>query len=435
MIIGSSSILNEVGMKDRQNGKHARLRQVRKQKMLIGICIALLVLLSAVIVYSASKGNQNDQKKGAGVKADSEQQGGVNASSSQVSENGKESLSASAIVSSSSQGETGESDAKGALAAKVSGTLLLSAAGDCTLGVDSRYSTAFQTYYQNKGAAYFLANAKEIFSKDDITLVNFEGTLTEATIRADKKFTFKAPASYAKILTGGAVDAVTLANNHTMDFGTQGFEDTKAALNAVSIPYCYYDDIVYLERNGIKAAFLGFSQLKGVTKEQVKQGVDKAKAEGAHIIVVSFHWGIEKQYTPTEKQTEFGRYAIDCGATLVLGHHPHVVQGIETYKGRQIVYSLGNFCFGGNSNPSDKDTMVFQQTFKVEDGIVADQNAAKVIPFSLSSVKTTNDFRPTRLEGSEKQRVMEKIGKLGIGTTLDAEGNVQSTESGAQPAA
>lgn len=100
----------------------------------------------------------------------------------------------------------------------------------------------------------------------------------------------------------------------------------------------------------------------------MKNGISRAKKNNAEIIIVSFHWGTERKYYPNSKQKSLGHYAINCGASLVLGHHPHVLQGIEQYKGRYIVYSLGNFCFGGNSNPKDKDTMIFQQTFTLKNG-------------------------------------------------------------------
>ena len=116
-------------------------------------------------------------------------------------------------------------------------TVTISAAGDCTLGVDSRYNNRFNEYYSRNNSKYFFKNVKSVFEKDDITIVNFEGTLTTSSNRAQKKFTFKGPAKYTKILTEGSVEVVNLANNHTMDFGEQGFKDTKAALKKAKIAY------------------------------------------------------------------------------------------------------------------------------------------------------------------------------------------------------
>ena len=293
--------------------------------------------------------------------------------------------------------------------------ITISAAGDCTLGVDSRYNSVFNSYYNQKGASYFLKKVKPVFSKDDITLVNFEGTLTTSTARANKTFTFKGPAKHISILKKGSVEVVNLANNHTMDFGSSGYSDTKKTLKKNKIAYCNNSTIAYKKVKGVKIAFLGFNALNGVTEQQIKDAIKTAKKKRATIIIVSFHWGIERDYYPNSVQKSLGRCAIKNGASLVLGHHPHVLQGIEKYKGRYIVYSLGNFCFGGNTNPSDKDSMIFQQTFYVKNGKLLKKNDVKVIPCSISSVSSTNNFQPTPLSGSSKKRVIQKINKLSNG--------------------
>ena len=301
--------------------------------------------------------------------------------------------------------------------------ITISAAGDCTLGVDSRYNNTFNNYYNQKGNKYFFKNVKKVFSKDDLTIVNFEGTLTNSNSRAIKTYTFKGPAKYAKILKNGSVEVVTLANNHTMDFGNTGFTDTKKTLKKNQISYCIGNTIAYKNVKGVKIAFIGFNALSGVTEQQVKNTIDKAKKKKAKIIIASFHWGIEKEYYPEARQKTLGRCAISSGASLVLGHHPHRLQGIEKYKGRYIVYSLGNFCFGGHTNPDDKDSMIFQQTFHVKNGKLLKKNDAKVIPCSISSVNHTNDFQPTVLKGSSRKRVLNKINKLSKGMNASFKSN------------
>ena len=106
-----------------------------------------------------------------------------------------------------------------------------------------------------------------------------------------------------------------------------------------------------------------------------------------------------------------GHIAVDEGADLVIGSHPHVIQGYEKYNGRYIVYSLGNFCFGGNPNPSDKDCMIFQQTFTVTGNDVATDDNINVIPCSISSVSNSNNYQPTPATGDEKTRIEAKIKK------------------------
>ena len=302
-------------------------------------------------------------------------------------------------------------------------SLTVSVVGDCTLGTDEAfdYSTSLNAYFDNYGSSYFLQNVKPIFSADDLTIANFEGTLTESDAREDKTFAFKAPASFAKILTDGNVEAVTTANNHSHDYGEQGFTDTLNALEAEGITHFGYDETAVMNIKGIKVGLVGIYELKDHLErtQQVKDNIAKVKAEGAQLVIVIFHWGNEKEEVPDSNQMTLGRLAIDEGADLVCGHHPHVLQGIEKYKGKNIVYSLGNFCFGGNRNPADKDTMIFQQTFTFENGALVQDDVTNIIPCSLSSVQQYNDYQPTPLEGEEAQRVQQKIQEFSSGLSAE----------------
>lgn len=292
-------------------------------------------------------------------------------------------------------------------------TITISAAGDCTLGKDpsAAYKTSLNAYYDTQGAAYFLSAVKDIFAEDDLTIVNMEGTLTDSEKIVDKTFNFKADPEYVKILTEGSVEAANLANNHSHDYSDEGYEDTIAALNEANIANFGYERGSTLEIKGIKITLLGYNMLSDRTENlrMMKENVAKAKVGGSNLVVVSFHWGKERKYSPVEYQKEAAHAAIDAGADLVLGHHPHVLQGIEKYNGRYICYSLGNFCFGGNKNPSDKDTMIFQQSFTFENGNLLENDNIKIIPCSLSSSSKKNDYKPRVLKGSEKDRVMKKI--------------------------
>ena len=294
-------------------------------------------------------------------------------------------------------------------------SLTLSVVGDCTLGTDETfdYDTSLNAYYENYGADYFLQNVKDIFSTDDLTIANFEGTLTDSDEREDKTFAFKAPASYASILTGGSVEAVNTANNHSHDYGDQSFDDTLAALNDAGIVHFGYDETAVMDVKGIKVGLVGIYELYDhlEREQQLKDNIAKVKVDGAQLIVVIFHWGNETETVPDSNQTTLGRIAIDEGADLVCGHHPHVLQGIETYKGRNIVYSLGNFCFGGNSSPSDMDTMIYQQTFTIDADGVKKDNVTNIIPCSISSAAYDgyNNYQPTPAEGDEATRILGKI--------------------------
>lgn len=292
-------------------------------------------------------------------------------------------------------------------------TITLSFAGDCTLGTDENFdrSTSFVARYDAvDDPSYFFANVAGIFANDDATIVNMEGTLTDSTTRADKTFAFKAPAEYAEILKAGNVDAASLANNHSRDYGEQSYTDTIEAVEAVGIPTFGYDRIAYLDVKGVKVALIGTYELaEGIgIKDEMVNNINTAKEAGAQIIIVFTHWGTERETVPDKIQMELGHAAIDAGATLVVGSHPHVIQGLENYNGHTIAYSLGNFCFGGNKNPSDKDCMIVQQTFTVQGNNVTIDDT-NVIPCSISSVSSSNNYQPTPATGDEKERIEAKI--------------------------
>lgn len=292
-------------------------------------------------------------------------------------------------------------------------SITISAMGDCTLGTDVNFnpSSSLNAYYDMNGADYFFANVRSILEKDDLSIVNFEGTLTESSDRVENLYAFKGPAEYAAILSGSSVEAANLANNHSHDYGEQGFTDTQTALAAAEITTFGYDETAVVEAKGIKVGLVGIYELRDHLERstQVIDNIQTVKNQGAQLVIVVFHWGNEKETMPDSNQVTLAHLAIDNGADLVVGHHPHVLQGIEKYKDKYICYSLGNFCFGGNNNPTDKDTMIFQQTFTVDsNGVAADDNT-NIIPCSVSSETGLNNYQPTPAQGDEAERILNKI--------------------------
>lgn len=375
--------------------KKSKYYQEKRQKLLIATGIGIFVLVFILIL--------------AGIRGCSNY-----ISSRQAAAKKTVSMNASEDNSQKASSDSQNTDSSNAtVSSPVS--LTLSVVGDCTLGTDETfdYDTSLNAYYENYGADYFLQNVKDIFSTDDLTIANFEGTLTDSDEREDKTFAFKAPASYASILTGGSVEAVNTANNHSHDYGEQSFNDTLAALDDAGIVHFGYDETAVMDVKGIKIGLVGIYELYDhlEREQQLKDNIAKVKADGAQLIVVIFHWGNETETVPDSNQTTLGRIAIDEGADLVCGHHPHVLQGIETYKGRNIVYSLGNFCFGGNSSPSDMDTMIYQQTFTIDADGVKKDNVTNIIPCSISSAAYDgyNNYQPTPAEGDEATRILGKI--------------------------
>lgn len=305
--------------------------------------------------------------------------------------------------------------------------ITISAAGDCTFGSDaiSPSSVNFYSVYNkvHKDTGYFFKKVKHIFAKDDLSIVNFEGTLTTRTTREDKKFAFKGHPSYVNILRKGSIEAVSFANNHCRDFGKGSYTDTISAFKKAGIEYASYAKVSTYKTKG---KVIGMVAVNGLESERsvfrlIKDGIKKLKKKKADIIIVSIHAGMEHTSELTSTQKKLSRYAVRCGANLVLGHHPHDLQGIEKYKGVYIVYSLANFCFGGNTDPVDKDTMIFQQSFVFQgEKLLESRSTAKVIPCSVSSSSNINNYQPVVASGKNKRRILRKIDRYSqpLGVTL-----------------
>ncbi|MDE6567239.1 MAG: CapA family protein [Lachnospiraceae bacterium] len=306
-------------------------------------------------------------------------------------------------------------------------TVTISAAGDCTFGSDvsSPSSVNFYAVYNkvHKDKSYFFRKVKHIFAKDDLSIVNFEGTLTKRSTREDKRFAFKGSPSYIDILKKGSIEAVSFANNHCRDFGSGSYTDTISAFKKAGIKYASYAKVSTYKTKG---KVIGMVAVNGLESERsvtrlIRNGIKKLKKKKADIIIVSIHAGMEHTSELDSTQKNLSRYAVRCGADLVLGHHPHDLQGIEKYKGVYIVYSLANFCFGGNTDPVDKDTMIFQQSFVFRGKKLSkSKSKAKVIPCSVSSTSSINNYQPTVASGKNKQRILKKIDRYcqPLGVTL-----------------
>ena len=384
----------------------------RRQQLLRRIYAAIGGVLLLVVIVLIVRGCMSRQAK----TADSSNVKNESAANADTTSDTQAAASSTADSEASANGESENSDSA-AGTAKASHdtpvTLTVSVVGDCTLGTDENfdYDTSLNAYFESYGKEYFFQNVKSIFEADDLTIANNEGTFTESYDREDKTFAFKAPASFAGIYSCSSVEAVNTANNHSHDYGEQSFQDTMDALDAEGIVHFGYDETAVMDVKGVKVGLIGIYELNDhlERKQQLEDNINKVKDEGAELVIVIFHWGNEKETVPDSNQTTLGRLAIDLGADLVCGHHPHVLQGVEEYKGKNIVYSLGNFCFGGNSSPSDMDTMIFQQTFTITNDGVQDDNVTNVIPCSISSASDYNNYQPTPAEGDEKTRIMEKI--------------------------
>ena len=310
-------------------------------------------------------------------------------------------------------------------------TVTLTFTGDVTLGseeINKDKPDSFNGYAEREGYGWFFRNLQELFSSDDLTLVNLEGVLSDSSRQEDKKktFRFRGPVDYARILTESSIEACAISNNHIMDFGKQGYESTRETLAANGILYCGNDASFIFEKNGIKIGFfaLGSMYVARYT-DYVKETAAKMRQEqGVSAIVCSFHAG--QEYSPHRRdwdQERFAKMAVeDWGADLVIMHHPHVLQGVDVLDGHYVFYSLGNFCFGGNmvirgqgKNKTVRtlETAVVQMDLRFSDDGVYLGQSGRIYPCYISSsaqeVGDPNDFQPKLVTGDQALGVIDRI--------------------------
>ena len=325
-------------------------------------------------------------------------------------------------------------------AAVLSTTLTFAAAGDTTLG--SHFEEWFDEQVKAKVRSrdeqmrFAFDEIRDYMAGADIAFLNFEGTLSDRGEAAIKQFTFRARPDLVDVVVDGGIDVVALANNHAYDFGENALIDTIVTLTSAGVLQAGagYNGAetrtpAVIEKNGITVGFLAYVAIgmydiqqkpTGMAYDTTRPGIaacigdypclkamvieDVTKAaQSVDVPVVSFHWGVEGNHEPEAYQIELAHAAIDAGAKVVIGHHPHVLQGIEVYNGGVILYSLGNFIFGGNWSPKDKDSMIFRATLS-KNGVVS----AAVVPLKHSNPPDAY-FQPYLLEGEEATRLLTDL--------------------------
>ncbi len=293
-------------------------------------------------------------------------------------------------------------------------TYTISMVGDCTLASYPKiryWEIAFENVVKEDWS-YPFSNTAELFREDELTMVNLECSISDQIGYPGTTFSFLAPSAAVNILTEGSVEFAGTANNHAMDFGWGIYEDTLANLDRAGIAHSGNEESTLISTKsglsvGVYTAYSGhYSSPDGVAA-----GVRHLKEQGAEIVVVFAHWGDEASYYQNGNQIAVAHAAIDAGADIVAGHGPHRLQPMEEYNGGVIFYSLGNFVFGGNTQPADMDTAIAQVTFtRQADGNLV-QTDHRALPGSISSQYPLNDYRPTLFaEGTEEYaRAMSKI--------------------------
>ena len=299
--------------------------------------------------------------------------------------------------------------------------VVMSFVGDCTLSrfnekADEPY---FPAVYERSGSeTYPFDNVRGLFSSDDITLINFECALTESTEHAQKQFYFRGDPSYTNMLVKSSVEAVNLANNHSSDYLKKGLDDTVAAMDGAGIKHCFENSAGFFNvtaKNGdiINVVLLSTSstgKYRTDCFDALREQIKKYKADNT-IIIVSVHWGIERDKVPAGWQKWIAHEMIDDGADLIIGHHSHTLQGIESYHGKYTAYSLGNFSFGGNNKATRPETIVLRAGFDMVDG-KATCTGLYIAPCLITSTgNSDNDYKPCLLFGNKGKEVMALMKK------------------------
>lgn len=291
--------------------------------------------------------------------------------------------------------------------------IVLTFVGDCTFGSISNLYYAQSGFAKTVGEDYRypFKNVISYMEEDDFTFLNLVSPLANKGDPEGERFVFRGDASFVNILTQNSVEAVSLANKHTRDYGEMGYETTCRVLEDAQIPYVENDgnQLITLDNGmtiGLYAAMSG-----NISANQVADQIGQLKQQGADVIIFAPYWGLENSYTVIEAQRKLAHRAIDAGAHIVYGTHPHVLQPIETYKDGIIYYSMGNFSFGGNAAPKDMDTALIQQeVIRQENGTYA-LGAHTIVPCSMSSDRKVNNYQPTPYEPGSAgyERVLKKL--------------------------
>ena len=283
-------------------------------------------------------------------------------------------------------------------------------AGDVLIAenLDAVRSGGFNEYANREAPDYFLKNAMPYFQNDDFTVVNLENVFSDRALSPAQKplpaYWFKSKTANTEILTASGVECVSVANNHTRDYGQEGLSDTVSALSDAGIEYGTDSKTVYFEKNGFKTAIICCCMWNRSWAEGIIKRINEAK-EQSDFQIVFFHGGKEAEHTPEPWKIDACHALIDNGADIVIGGHPHVLQRAESYNGGKIVYSLGNFCFGGNRFPENR-TAIYRLTITVNGDDKSFSHNSSIIPFYVYT-GSANNYQPDVIrDADEAQKVL-----------------------------
>ena len=298
----------------------------------------------------------------------------------------------------------------------------LSFAGDCTIGSLVEWQGSEPGDFQSvvgSDYAYPLSGVRSYFSTDDFTMVNLEGTFTNSDNAVEKPYRFRADPAYVQVLSEGSVEAVSASNNHSGDFQEEGIIDTLSTLDNAGILYARAGaPLIHRLRGGLSLGIVSYNTVENWESEDVWRSavytdIETCKAAGCDLIIGFMHWGtVEYLEEPEDWEVDFAHDMADWGCGLIVGGHAHILQRMEYYNNVPIFYSMGNFCYGGHLNPSDKDTIIVQAEYTWNSGTgELSRSGLRVIPCLISSREDVNNYCPTPCEkGSEDyERILGRL--------------------------
>ena len=294
--------------------------------------------------------------------------------------------------------------------------IILTAGGDAVLATRKEWRNqedAFPAVVERYGWEYPFSGLKDLFATDDMTLVNLECVLQDSMEgeKIGKMYRFRGSTQYTEILKAGSVEQVNIANNHYVDFQEIGKRSTRRALEAAGIPYSGYTRLYVWEKDGHKIGFAGvretiWNQRHSIIAEETK----KLRDMGCEVVIYSCHWGTEYEPRHNETQMEMVLDCVKAGVDIVIGTHPHVVQGVDRVGDTVVLWSLGNLCFGGTLDMTTFDAALARI------GLIFDEKGyiganVTMIPVLTSSraAEGVNDYHPVIAEGEDWDRIMGKI--------------------------
>ena len=394
---------------------------MRRLKNIIIVTIIFLILINIalfIILFLDSKDKEKAKNK---TDTQSETTTQAETTTSELSEE--------SVVSEDSnnkeQDEAMQATAQDAEDESTDFELKMSFVGDCCMStnIDEIVEGSLLWYEQNYPNSYFFEKVIGYFEDDDLTVANCENAFSDQNLSPKEKegetnYWFKSPARFASVFKDNSIEAVSIANNHSGDFGTQGYEDTKAALEYAGVRWGDESNAIYFEKNGYTVSVVCANMFSYAQGENILNLLEEAKGK-SDFQVVFFHGGLEGEFETEGWIVDICHRLVDGGADLVVGAHPHVLRQRETYNNVDIVYSLGNFCFGGNINPKPNRTIIYRYNLKLHrdvDGSSnnSDNSAGKVelvdkeeeiIPCYIYT-GGVNNWQPAPIESAdEAQRV------------------------------